>query len=147
MKYLQEQDTESNLIQRRINKLVKVQQISEEVFDKALIFQDKVKINFDREAKPNDLYEGDLVLKWDARYEDKGKHGKFDHLWKGPYQIAETQENNSYMLREENSDLLTGRPINGHILKHYLAQLGAHFPHLFVNIENILLFNFLSRYV
>jgi hypothetical protein len=24
---------------------------------------------------------GDLVLKWDARNEDKGKHGKIDNIW------------------------------------------------------------------
>jgi hypothetical protein len=44
-----------------------------------------VKRNFDRKAKPNDFQQGDLVLKWGAQHEDKGKHGKFDHLWKGPY--------------------------------------------------------------
>ena len=69
-----------------------MQQIREEVFGKAQIFQDKVKRNFDRKAKPNDFHQDDLVLKWDAQHEDKGKHGKFSHLWKGPYQIAD-QEN------------------------------------------------------
>ena len=29
------------------------------------------------------FYLGDKVLKWDSRREDKGKHGKFDFLWKG----------------------------------------------------------------
>ena len=28
----------------------------------------------------------DLVFKWDAPKEEK--HGKFDHMWKGPYIIA-----------------------------------------------------------
>ena len=68
---------------------MEAQQIREQVFGKAQIFQDKVKRNFDRKAKPNDFQQGNLVLKWDARHEDKGKHGKFDHMWKGPYQILE----------------------------------------------------------
>ena len=45
--------------------------------DKAQAFQGKVKKIFDGKAKPDDFQQGDLVLKWDARHEDKGKHGKF----------------------------------------------------------------------
>ena len=89
MKFLQEHDTESNPIQRRINQLVEVQQIREQVVDKSQIFQDKVKRSFDRKAKPDDFQQGDLVLKWDAWHEVKGKQVKFEHLWKGPYQIVD----------------------------------------------------------
>ena len=89
MKYLQEQDIESNPLQKRINHLAEVQQISDQVADKALVFQDKVKNIFDKKKNPNDFQQGDLVLKWDSRHEDKGKHGKFEHLWKGPYKILE----------------------------------------------------------
>ena len=35
---------------------------------------------FDRKVKKEHFHVGDLVLKWDARIEDKGKHSKFDHL-------------------------------------------------------------------
>lgn len=66
---------------------MEVQQIREGVLDKAQVFQDKMKKIFDKNAKPDDFQQGDLVLKWDTRYEDKGKHKKFDHLWKGPYQV------------------------------------------------------------
>jgi len=30
----------------------------------------------------------DLVLKWDAYIEDKGKNEKFENIWKGPYRIV-----------------------------------------------------------
>jgi hypothetical protein len=30
----------------------------------------------------------DLVLKWDAPKKDKGKHGKFEALWIGPFKIS-----------------------------------------------------------
>ena len=55
MKFLQEHDTESNPLQRRINQLVEVQQIRDQVVDKAQAFQDKVKKVFDRKAKPDDF--------------------------------------------------------------------------------------------
>ena len=55
MKFLQEEDIESNPIQRRINQLVEVKQIKEEVFGISQIFQDKMRRIFDRKSKPNDF--------------------------------------------------------------------------------------------
>ena len=114
MKYLQEQDTELNPLQRRINQIVEVQQIRDQVVEKASVFQGR--------AKLDDFQQGDLVLKWDARHEDKGKHGKFDHLWKGPYLIAENHGNNSYTLQGFDGDPFFSRHVNGKFLKHYIAS-------------------------
>ena len=100
---------------------MEVQQIRERALDKAYIFQCKMKRIFNRRAKPNDFQQGDWVLKWDVRYEDKGKHGNFDHIWKGPYQVAEDQGNNTYVLQEGNGDFFVGGPINGLFLRHYLT--------------------------
>ena len=77
---------------------------------------------FDRNAKPDDFKQGDLVLKWDARHKDKGKHGKFDHLWKGPYLISENHGNNSYSLQGFDGDPFLVGPINGRFLKHYIVS-------------------------
>lgn len=99
-----------------------MQQIREGVLDKSQIFQDRMKNIFDKRVKLDDFQQGDWVLKWDARYEDKGKHGKFDHLWKGPYIIAIDQGNNTYVLHEVNDDFMVGGPINIHFLKHYLTK-------------------------
>lgn len=55
MRYLQEQDIETNPLRRRINQLVEVQQIRDWVVDKAQVFQDKAKRVFDRKAKPDDF--------------------------------------------------------------------------------------------
>ena len=77
---------------------MEVQYIRDQVVDKTQIFQDKVKKGFDRKAKPDDFQQGNLVLKWDAQHEDKGKHGKFEHLWKGLYRITEDHSNNYYVL-------------------------------------------------
>lgn len=86
MIFLQEQVEEPNDMQRKINQLIEVQQKREEVYNKSQLF--KIKKVFDKRTKSNDFQVQYLVLRWDARFEDKEKHGKFDHLWKGPYKIA-----------------------------------------------------------
>jgi hypothetical protein len=45
-----------------------------------VIYQNKVKGTFDKKTKKDIFQEGDLVLRWDARREDKSKHGKFENL-------------------------------------------------------------------
>ena len=85
-------------MQNRINHLIELQELREEVYHKSHIFQEKMKDVFDRKVKKEKFHAGDLVLKWDARIEDKGKYGKFDHLWKGPYQIVAYSGNNAYIL-------------------------------------------------
>ena len=77
---------------------------------------------FDKKIKKHGFHPRHLMLKWDARIEDKGKHGKFDHLWKGPYQIAAYSGNNAYILKKVNGDLLQGGPVNGRFLKLYYTQ-------------------------
>ena len=37
---------------------------------------------------------------WNARLEDKGKHGKFDPIWLGPYLIKSSWGDDSYILRD-----------------------------------------------
>ena len=76
---------------------------------------------FDRKVKINDFQLGDLVLKWDARFEDKGKHGKFDHLWQGLFTILAFSGRNAYLLQDSNGNAVTSGPINGRFLKHYLT--------------------------
>ena len=80
MKYVQEDEADPNPTQRRINHLIEVHQLREGLCEKTQSYQDKVKQVFDRRTKTNTFNLGDQVLKWDARFEDKGKHGKFDEL-------------------------------------------------------------------
>jgi hypothetical protein len=60
------------------------------------------------------------VLKWDSRNEDKGKHGKFDNLWKGPYIIQTVRGNNTFFLKDSDGTYMPCGPVNGRMLKHYL---------------------------
>ena len=62
---------------------------------------------------------GDVVLQWDAVHEEKGKHGKFYHPWKGPYKIAAFRGNNSYILEDMEGGLVSGTPVNGRLLRNY----------------------------
>ena len=43
------------IVTAEFNQLVEVQQVKDQVVDKALVFQDKVKNIFDRKAKPDDF--------------------------------------------------------------------------------------------
>ena len=61
----------------------------------------------------------DLVLKWYATKEYK--HGKFDHLWKGPYIVASYRGDNTFILWDQNGVDIGGGPMNGRFLKHYLS--------------------------
>ena len=58
------------------------------------------------------------MLQWDAQNEEKGKHGKFDHLWKGPYKISAYQGQNEFFLKEMDGQECSGAPVNGRFLKH-----------------------------
>ena len=61
---------------------------------------------------------GDLVLRWDIRRAEKGKHAKFDPLWAGPFKIVELKGNNTFILENLQGDLLDS-PVNGQFLKPY----------------------------
>ena len=100
-----------------------MQQTREEVCVKSQVIHDKIKNIFDKKTKADDFYVGDKVIKWDSRREEKGKHGKFDFLWKWPYIIHALQGSNTYFLKElDNSEAEEG-PVNGRMLKHYFDPM------------------------
>jgi hypothetical protein len=63
----------------------------------------------------------DLVLKWDALKQDKGKHGKFEALWICPFKISEVFSNNTFKLQNMENEEVFGGPVNEHFLKNYFA--------------------------
>ena len=73
---------------------------------------------FDRKENEILFQTGDLVLRWDTRREEKGKHGNFDPLWYGPYRIIEARSNNTFMLENGDGEIVE-LPVNGKYLKHY----------------------------
>ena len=73
---------------------------------------------FYRKAKEVLFQARDLVLRWDTRREEKGKHGKFDPLWYGPYRIFEARSNNTFILEDLDGESVQW-PVNGQYLKQY----------------------------
>jgi hypothetical protein len=87
---------------------------------KVVVHQRKFKAMFDKGTKKDIFKEGYLVLRWDARREDKAKHGKFDNLWYGPFKIVEVMNNNNFLLHNLDDTEIFGGPVNGRFLRHYL---------------------------
>eukprot|EP00253_Pinus_taeda_P019966 PITA_19966 len=119
IKLWQEIQAEPNDIQRRINQTIHLQQTREEVYHRTQVLQEKLKKMFDKRTKSEDFFIGNKVLKWDSRREDKGKHGKFDFLWKGPFVIQAVQGNNAFFLKSLDGSNNEEGPVNGRMLKHY----------------------------
>lgn len=99
LKLLQEEEAKPNDTQRRINHLIHFQWTREEVYNNTRTIQGKIKKIHDKRIKADDFQLDDVVLKWDARNEDKGKHGKFDSLWKGPYKFAVVQGTHAFLCK------------------------------------------------
>ena len=91
-----------------------------EVDEKMQKYHDDMKALFDHRAKDRDFLLGDLVLRWDARREEAAKHGKFDHLWYGPFRVSALEGKNSFLLENLDGEILN-TPVNVHYLKHYVT--------------------------
>eukprot|EP00253_Pinus_taeda_P012197 PITA_12197 len=117
VKLLQEVGSEEDPMQRRLNQMVHLQQTREEVFENTSKLQEKIKRIYDRKAKVDKFQLDDVVMKWDARNEEKGKHNKFENLWKGPFKIVAYRGQNAFLLKETNGEDCPGGPINGRLLK------------------------------
>jgi hypothetical protein len=120
-KLFQDYQGESDDMIRRIQQLVEVQQTREQLVDKAYDHQLKIKQAFDKKGKREDFQVGDLVVKWDAPRQDKGKNDKFEALWIGPFKIFEVFPNNTFKLQNMENEEVFGGPVNGHFLKRYFA--------------------------
>lgn len=77
MIFLQESYEEKDGFSRRINQIIELNEDNDEIQYKLRKFQNKVKELFDKKARERNFKKGDLVLRWDTRREDKGKHVKF----------------------------------------------------------------------
>lgn len=119
--FLQDAQVEPNPMIRRMNNVMELSERRNQVHDRLLTYQQKMKAVFDRKAKEVLFQEGDLVLRWDTRREDKGKHGKFDPLWYGPFKISEVRGNNTFVLENLEGEMLD-MPVNGQYLKHYFRH-------------------------
>ena len=72
MKLLQGLEEDPNTIQRRINQLIALKEKREEVYNSNQQSQNIIKKTFDRKIKEEKFQIQDVVLKWEARIEEKG---------------------------------------------------------------------------
>ena len=100
--------------------MIELQQSREKVDEKAQLYRTKIKNRFDKNIKEHTFSEGEMVLRWDARKEKKGKHGKFDNLWFGPFLVSKVLENNTFVLQSLEGEELSS-PVNGRFLKHFYS--------------------------
>ena len=66
MKIMQEVKNEPNDIQRRIDQMIHLQKLRDEVFSHNSKLHEKIKNIYDRKTKADDFKLGDVVLHWDA---------------------------------------------------------------------------------
>jgi hypothetical protein len=121
VKFFQEYQGEPDHMIRRIQQLVEVHQTREQLVDKEYDHQLEIKQAFDKKVNKEDFQLGNLVIKWDAPRQYKSKHGKFEALWVGPFQILEVFSNNTFKLWDMEDEEVFGGPINGRFLKNYFA--------------------------
>jgi len=132
IKLLQEIQAEPNDVKRRINQTIHLQQTREEVYHRNQVLQEKLKKMFDKRTKAEDFFIGNKVLRWDSRREDKGKHGKFDFLWKGPFVIQVVQGNNTYFLKSLDGTEAKDGTVNGRMIKHYFDPFLMYITQIYI---------------
>eukprot|EP00253_Pinus_taeda_P029683 PITA_29683 len=111
--------TPSTLLQKRINQLVRLEELRDKARNKFRNHQMIVKRWFDRHrAGDKDYQVGELVLKWDKLNEPKGKHTKFQHLWLGLFHVEEKIGQGTYKLKNLQGETKK-LPVNGQHLKRY----------------------------
>ena len=111
LKMMQELQVEPNDLQRRTNQTIQLQQ-SREVHNRTQLVQENIKKIYDRRTKADDFHIGDNVLKSYSRREEKGKHGKFDNLWMGPYTIHAYMGDNAFFLKDIDGAEFPGGLVN-----------------------------------
>ena len=75
---------------------------------------------YDKRAVERKFEIDDMVLMWNDRMKDKGKHGKFDPIYLGPYNICDTNGKDSYFLKDPTRDILE-LLVHGQFLKRYFC--------------------------
>jgi len=105
------------LIITKIYQLLGLVETKKRVHERNLGYQEKMKKLCDRNVNPKDFKLGDEVLMLNASFEDKGKDGRFEVLWLGPYIVVnKCGQDTFYLSRDEE---LMDSPLHGQHLEHY----------------------------
>ena len=99
-------------MQERMDELVGLYEHRRNVAMKNAKLQHHMKYLYDKKVVDRKFEPDDMVLMWNARLEDNGKHGTFNPIWLGPYLIDFNWGDDSYLLRELSRGILE-LPIHG----------------------------------
>ena len=105
---------------QRIDELAGLVETRKEASVRSMKLQLQTKNLYDRRTVIKKFQPEDLVLMWNARLQDKGKHGKFDPIWLGPYLIDSSWGNDSYFIKDLSGNLLE-LPVHGQFMKRYFC--------------------------
>ncbi|XP_057827312.2 uncharacterized protein LOC131038778 [Cryptomeria japonica] len=104
----------------RMEQLAELDEAKNDAHKRNLKMQQRSKYLFDKKASERKFEANELVLLWNARAQDKGKHGKFEAIWLGPFVIAERHGEDSYFLTNLNGEIQE-LLVHGQFLKHFFA--------------------------
>jgi hypothetical protein len=104
--------------EKRILDLNLLDEWSNEAYENARMFKEKVKIWHDRKIKRKEFKVGDQVLLYNSRF--KFSAGKLASKWQGPLVIQEVYRSGAIRLHRD----MKCKPhvVNGQCLKHYIAR-------------------------
>ena len=113
-------DEITDSMHQRIDELAGLVETRKEASARNMKLQLQSKHLYDRKTMIRKFHPEDLVLMWNARLQEKGKHGKFDPIWLGPYLIDSLWGDDSYFVKDLSGSFL-GLPVHGQFLKRYFC--------------------------
>lgn len=103
--FIQQYDDDiSDEMQLRMEDIMQLDETRRNASVNNVKLQTKVKHLYDRRATERNFQPDDMVLCWNARNEEKGKHGKFGPLWLGPFLVHAHCGENSYFIKKLTGD-------------------------------------------
>ncbi|XP_057867371.2 uncharacterized protein LOC131074701 [Cryptomeria japonica] len=103
--FIEEVSEEVKFMEDRLMALAELDECRREAWERNIQRQQTVKALHDRKACQRSFKEWEYVLKWNAKDQDKWKHGKFDALSLGPFIISEKSGENSYYLQDTDGQV------------------------------------------
>lgn len=120
-KFIQLYDDDlDNEMKIRLEDLIKLDESRRESLDKNIKSQLQYKNLYDKRTTVRIFNIDDVVLMWNVRLEDKGKHKKLHPIWLGPYLVNTKWQSDSYILKYLVGNILEF-PVHGQFLKLYFS--------------------------
>lgn len=119
--FLQIEELEmSEPMEERMIQLVELEEMRTTAHKRNMKLQLQSKYLFDKRTSARRFQIDDMVLQWNTKDQDKGKHKKFESLWIGPLIVCDINGKDSYFLQRMNGEVHEF-PMHGQFLKYYFS--------------------------